>query len=132
MEDKEGRLWFSGNGGVYKYDPVAEAAGKKPFYDVSNALKMEGVVVNNIIEDSEGIIWVATENFVCRYDPDAEEGSSEKLRQFSTEDGIGKQLCFFLYRRSKREYMVWDKRRNIKIFKSRRHLFEYYQRTGPE
>ncbi len=78
LEDRSGQLWFSGNGGIYLYDPVAEAAGGKAFQDLSEDLKLKGVAINDIMEDSEGLFWIATENFVCRYDPDAAGDSAEK------------------------------------------------------
>ena len=35
FEDKEGRFWFGGWGGLFRYDPSAERAGGKSFYSVT-------------------------------------------------------------------------------------------------
>lgn len=62
IEDKDGKIWFSTNGGAYYYDGT----------ELKNFSEADGLCNNHvyrIIENSQGIMWFATtHNGLCKYD----------------------------------------------------------------
>jgi ligand-binding sensor domain-containing protein len=60
LQDKNGNLWFSNWGGVYKYDG-------KTFTSFSTKDGLTGVMVAKIIEDKKGNIWFSGDG-LFRYD----------------------------------------------------------------
>ncbi len=65
IEDKQGRVWFSTNNGVSRYDLSAE-----PGENFQNFGEQEGLCDKSawsIFQDSKGTIWVGTFSGLCRF-----------------------------------------------------------------
>ncbi len=65
MEDKQGKVWFSTNNGVSRFD-LAAGPGK----DFQNFGENEGLSSKStwsIFQDSRGTIWVGTAQGLCRF-----------------------------------------------------------------
>jgi ligand-binding sensor domain-containing protein len=53
LEDSSGRLWFTGRGGVFRFDPDL---GDWEFYQ-SESDELPAYAVNAVVEDEDGVLW---------------------------------------------------------------------------
>lgn len=53
LEDSSGRLWFTGRGGVFRFDPDL---GDWEFYE-SESDELPAYAVNAVVEDEDGVVW---------------------------------------------------------------------------
>jgi ligand-binding sensor domain-containing protein len=53
LEDSRGQLWFTGRGGVFRFDPDL---GDWEFYE-SESDELPAYAVNAVIEDEDGVLW---------------------------------------------------------------------------
>ncbi|MGI9516347.1 MAG: two-component regulator propeller domain-containing protein [Pirellulaceae bacterium] len=92
MEDSQGRMWFTTNGGAYIYDPsVPLRPGGDSLTNISETDGLCHNSVNSILEDKAGNFWFATHhNGVCRWD-----GTS--FTHFTSEDGVNGTEAWSLY-----------------------------------
>lgn len=67
LEDAEGNLWFSTNGGVSKYDPVADKAEETAFTSYTTKHGLSDNYVWSLFQDSRGIIWAGTNRGLCQF-----------------------------------------------------------------
>ncbi|MEZ5083255.1 MAG: two-component regulator propeller domain-containing protein [Bacteroidales bacterium] len=69
LQDKQGRLWFATDKGVFRYDH----GESKIFTDVFKVAGLASQFVQTMAEDREGHLWFGTNKGVIRYDPSGEE-----------------------------------------------------------
>ena len=81
MQDKNGNIWFSNWGGVYRYDPSASLrTGSESFTSFTEKDGLSGDMVAKIIEDKKGNLWFGGDG-IHRYD-------GKTFTHFSTKDGL--------------------------------------------
>ena len=73
LQDKNGNIWFSNWGGVYRYDG-------KSFTSFTEKDGLSVDVVTRIIEDNKGNLWFGGAG-LCRYD-------GKSFTRFTTKDGL--------------------------------------------
>lgn len=73
LQDKNGNIWFSNWGGVYRYDG-------KSFTSFTKKDGLSGDMVARIIEDNKGNLWFGGAG-LCRYD-------GKSFIRFTTKDGL--------------------------------------------
>ena len=81
LQDKNGNIWFSNWGGVYRYDPSASLrTGSKSFTSFTKKDGLSGDMVARIIEDKKGNLWFGGAG-LSRYD-------GKSFTRFTTKDGL--------------------------------------------
>lgn len=81
LQDKNGNIWFSNWGGVYRYDPSASLrTGSKSFTSFTKKDGLSGDMVARIIEDKKGKLWFGGAG-LSRYD-------GKSFTRFTTKDGL--------------------------------------------
>ncbi len=84
LEDKNGHIWFSNWGGVYRYDGNS-------FTTFTQKDGLASDTVTRIIADKNGILWFGCggENGgLCRYDPRLPIAKGKSFTCFTTKDGL--------------------------------------------
>ena len=77
-EDRAGRIWVYGFGGLYQYDPET---GTGTRFSERDGLLSE--VVSNIVEDAQGMLWLSSNRGLDRFDPE-----THAVRHFTRDDGL--------------------------------------------
>jgi ligand-binding sensor domain-containing protein len=81
LQDKNGNIWFSNWGGVYRYDPSASLrTGSKSFTSFTKKDGLSGDMVARIIEDKKGNLWFGGAG-LSRYD-------GKSFTCFTKKDGL--------------------------------------------
>jgi ligand-binding sensor domain-containing protein len=82
VQDKNGNIWFSNWGGVYRYDG-------KSFTSFTKSDGLSGDMVARIIEDKKGNLWFGGAG-LSRYDArlNDEVGQGKSFTRFTTKDGL--------------------------------------------
>jgi ligand-binding sensor domain-containing protein len=81
LQDKNGNIWFSNWGGVYRYDPSDSLrTGSESFTSFTKKDGLSGDMVARIIEDKNGNLWFGGAG-LSRYD-------GRSFIRFTTKDGL--------------------------------------------
>jgi len=79
--DRDGHVWFTGNGKLWRYNPAAASTDAEAFltYDATDGLG--GTPPVSVIQTADGLLWIATRQGVARFD-------GTNFVNFTTVDGL--------------------------------------------
>ena len=85
-EDRQGRIWVGGQGGLSLYDPDQQVKGNLPFKNYATDDGLTSNDINTVMDDREGRLWIGTRGTACLYDPRiSEEGN--QFQEIQNNDG---------------------------------------------